>query len=267
MGGGIEKSRLEAEELLAHTLDMDRLNLYLNPDRPLTAQELDEFRPLIKKRKSGEPLQYITGKSSFMGLTLTIDKRSLIPRPETEEMTEEILSQFREESGLQVLDLGTGSGAIAIALAKFLINPQVTAVDKSPEVLELAQKNAILNDSSEYIEFYESDWFSEVNKSYDIIVSNPPYVASTEIENLSPKIKRHEPIEALNGGEDGLTDIKQILDKAHDYLTDNGAIFLEIGYNQGKKVKKLATESDLAKITLIKDSKDKDRILYGKKKG
>ncbi len=267
MGAGIEKSRLEAEELLAHTLDVDRLNLYLNPDRPLSAQELEEFRPLIKKRKSGEPLQYITGKSSFMGLTLRIDKRSLIPRPETEEMTEEILSQFREESGLKVLDLGTGSGAIAIALAKFLIEPQVTAVDKSPEVLELARKNATLNDSSEYIKFHESDWFSEVTESYDLIVSNPPYVASTEIEKLSAKIKRHEPIEALDGGKDGLGEIKQILDKVPDYLTDNGAIFLEIGYNQGENVKKLATECNLADITLITDSNDKDRILYGKKKG
>ncbi|MFW6049292.1 MAG: peptide chain release factor N(5)-glutamine methyltransferase, partial [Candidatus Bipolaricaulota bacterium] len=233
MGAGIEKSRLEAEELLAHTLEVDRLNLYLDPDRPLTKAELDRYRPLIKKRKSGEPLQYITGKTSFMGVSLKIDDRALIPRPETEEMTEEILARFRHRSGLRVLDLGTGSGAIAIALARFLVNPRITAVDNSESALELAEENVAENEVSDAVEFRQSDWFSKVDEKYDIIVSNPPYVATQEIEELSPDIKEHEPLEALDGGGNGMEEIRRILGEVSGYLTEDGAFFLEISYNQG----------------------------------
>ncbi|MBS3812748.1 peptide chain release factor N(5)-glutamine methyltransferase [Candidatus Bipolaricaulota bacterium] len=266
MGAGIEKSRLEAEELLAHTLEVDRLNLYLDPDRPLTKAELDRYRPLIKKRKSGEPLQYITGKTSFMGVSLKIDDRALIPRPETEEMTEEILARFRHRSGLRVLDLGTGSGVIAIALARFLVNPRITAVDNSESALELAEENVAENEVSDAVEFRQSDWFSKVDEKYDIIVSNPPYVATQEIEELSPDIKEHEPLEALDGGSDGMKEIRRILGEVSGYLTEDGAFFLEISYNQGERVKGLISEGNFARVELIKDTGDKDRILFGKRR-
>ncbi len=266
MGAGIEKSRLEAEELLAHTLEVNRLNLYLNPDRPLTKAELNRYRPLIKKRKSGQPLQYITGKTSFMGISLKIDDRALVPRPETEEMTEEILTRFRHRSGLKVLDLGTGSGAIAIALAKFLVAPRVTAVDKSDSALKLAEENVSENGVSGAVEFRQSDWFSAVDDQYNIIVSNPPYVASGEIEELSPEVREHEPLEALDGGEDGMREIRRILEEVPGYLTEDGAFFLEISYNQGERVKDLVSNTDFTRVKLIKDTGEKDRILFGQRR-
>ncbi|MEF8725308.1 MAG: peptide chain release factor N(5)-glutamine methyltransferase [Candidatus Bipolaricaulota bacterium] len=264
-GAGVERSRLEAEKLLAHTLDIDRLKLYTNPDRPLDKKELDNFRPLVKERKSGQPLQYITNQVSFMGFTLKIDDRALIPRPETENMTEEILSRFREQKNLTVLDLGTGSGAIAIAMARFLVQPKVTAVDKSANALELAKINAEKNDLGDQIEFLQSDWFSDVSGTFDLIVSNPPYVASSEIVELKAEIKDHEPIEALNGGKEGLREIKHILSGVEEYLTENGAIFLEIGHAQGDKVKDCASSVNLSKIKLLEDLQGKDRILYARK--
>lgn len=250
---------------MAHTLDIDRLKLYTNPDRPLGKKELDDFRPLVKERKSGQPLQYITNQASFMGFTLKIDDRALIPRPETENMTEEILSRFREQKNLTILDLGTGSGAIAIAMARFLVQPKVTAVDKSSDALELAKINAEKNDLGDQIKFLQSDWFSKVSGKFDLIVSNPPYVESSEIVELKPEIKDHEPIEALNGGKEGLREVKHILSRGEEYLTESGAIFLEIGHDQGDKVKDYASSVNLNEIELLEDLQGKDRIIYGRK--
>lgn len=246
---------------------MDRLDLYVNPDRPLGEKELDEFRPLIKRRKSGQPLQYLTGQVSFMGLSLKIDDRALIPRPETEEMTEEILSQYRGKEGLDVLDLGTGSGAISIALSRFLVQPEILAVDNSTEALELARTNAERNELNERIEFKQSNWFSEVSSTFDVIVSNPPYVKSTEISELKEEVKGHEPTQALDGGEDGLREVDRILAEAPTYLTDDGAIFLEIGHEQGEKVKKMAKTNNLSNVNLQQDTQGKDRVIYGEKGG
>ncbi|MBS3791257.1 MAG: peptide chain release factor N(5)-glutamine methyltransferase [Candidatus Bipolaricaulota bacterium] len=264
-GAGVERSRLEAEQLLAYTLDVDRIQLYMDPDRPLDENELNNFRPLVKKRKSGQPLQYITGQVSFMGLSLKVDERALIPRPETEEMTEEILDGFRDYEGVKVLDLGTGSGAIAIALARFLVEPNITAVDKSPEALELARENARRNDLEDEIEFRGSDWFSKVSGNYDVIVSNPPYVPSSKLKELKEEIKDHEPPEALDGGEEGTREIKNILDQVESHLSDNGTVFLEIGHDQGEEVKNYATAQSLSDVRLIEDSQGTERILCGSK--
>ncbi|MBS3787131.1 peptide chain release factor N(5)-glutamine methyltransferase [Candidatus Bipolaricaulota bacterium] len=264
-GAGVERSRLEAEQLLAYTLEIDRIQLYMDPDRPLDEKELDNFRPLVKERKSGQPLQYITGQVSFMGLSLKVDERVLIPRPETEEMTEEILGEFRDNEGVKVLDLGTGSGAIAIALARFLVEPTISAVDKSPEALELAKENAQLNNLEKEIDFKQSDWFSEVTGNYDVIVSNPPYVPSSKLKELKPKIKYHEPQEALDGGDEGLQEIKNILNQVEDFLSPDGTVFLEIGHDQGEDVKDYAAAQNLQDVRLIEDSRGKDRILCGSK--
>ena len=264
-GAGVERSRLEAEQLLAYTLDVDRIQLYMNPDRPLDETELNSFRPLVKERKSGQPLQYITGQVSFMGLSLNVDERALIPRPETEEMTEEILGEFRDYRGVEVLDLGTGSGAIAIALARFLVDPAITAVDKSPEALELARENARRNDLGEVIEFRQSDWFSEVKETYDVVVSNPPYVPTEQLEDLQKEISEHEPPEALDGGKEGLKEIKSILDHVEGHLKEGGAVYLEIGHDQGEEVKSYASDKNLKKVRIIEDSRGTDRILCGRK--
>ena len=244
---------------------MERIQLYLNPDRPLDQEELDEFRPLIKERKEGHPLQYITGQTSFMGLPLKIDDRALIPRPETEEMTERIVARFRDRRGLKALDLGTGSGAIAIALARFLVDPEITAVDKSPDALELARENAEKNDLADSLEFVKSDWFSEISETYDLIVSNPPYVASPEIKELKEEIKGHEPAGALNGGEGGLKEIKRLLREVEEYLKGGGTIFLEIGHDQGEAVQDIARKSRLKEVEIICDARGKDRIFQASK--
>ena len=200
-----------------------------------------------------------------MGLSLRIDDRALIPRPETEEMTEEILARFRDKKSLNVLDLGTGSGAIAIALARFLVEPSVTAVDKSAHALELARENAEANDLEDKIEFHESDWFSEVAEKFDIIVSNPPYVASSELGELKKEIKDHEPIDALDGGKDGLREIETILTGAGDHLEEDGVIFLEIGYDQGESVVEFGSDQNFKEVELLEDSGGKDRIFFGVK--
>jgi len=200
-----------------------------------------------------------------MGLSLKIDDRALIPRPETEEMTEEILSQYRDQEGLMVLDLGTGSGAISIALARFLVKPEILAVDSSSEALELARTNAERNELTEKIEFRQSDWFSEVSGIFDVIVSNPPYVKSSEISDLKEEVKGHEPTEALDGGKDGLREVDRILAEVPAYLSKDGAIFLEIGHEQGEAVKEMATANDLSQVDLQKDTQGKDRVIYGEK--
>jgi len=200
-----------------------------------------------------------------MGLSLKIDDRALIPRPETEEMTEEILSHYRDQEGLRVLDLGTGSGAISIALARFLVQPDILAVDSSSEALELAQTNAARNELEERIEFRQSDWFAEVSGTFDVIVSNPPYIKSSEISGLKEEVKGHEPTEALDGGKDGLREVDRILTEAPAYLSQDGAIFLEIGHEQGEEVKKMATANDLSSVNLQKDTQGKDRVIYGEK--
>lgn len=264
----INRSRLEAEMLLAHSLQIDRLNLYLYPDRPLTEEELDNFRPMIKKRKKGVPIQYITEKVNFMGVDLKVDKRALIPRPETEEMIELILSEHKGEKGLEILDLGTGCGAIAVTLAKYLVEPQITASDISEEALELARENASNNEVENNTRFIKSDWFKDLDGQFDIIATNPPYVGHGELEDLDPKIKEHEPTIALNGGEKGLEEITNILGNADTYLKPSGCLYVEIGADQGERVKETAREQGFFdSIKTIKDSGEKDRILTAEKKG
>ncbi|MFP4589191.1 MAG: peptide chain release factor N(5)-glutamine methyltransferase [Candidatus Acetothermia bacterium] len=258
---GINKARLEAEILLAHSLDVDRLDLYLEPDRPLTQEELDQFKPLIKQRREGTPIEYVIGKVNFMGLTLKIDKRGLIPRPETEELVEQVLSAHRPQKDLKVLDLGTGSGAIAIALAKFLVNPSITAVDIDPDTLSLAKDNAQLNSAADRITFLQSDWFAGVEGSFDLIVTNPPYVSARELEDLDPKIKDHEPLQALDGGRDGLESIDRIVRNSHKFVNESGYLYIEIGANQGRDVKRILRECDYSKVQLREDLAGRDRIV------
>ncbi len=254
--------------LLAHSLQTERLNLYLYPDRPLTEEELDDFRPMIKKRRKGIPIQYITGKVNFMGLNLKVDKRALIPRPETEEMIEHILSEHKGKEGLKILDLGTGCGAIAIALGKFLIGPEITASDISEDALKLARENAVRNEVEDSTEFIKSDWFEEIEGKFDLIVTNPPYVGREEMENLDPKIKDHEPDLALNGGEKGLEEVRHILANAADFMNSSGSLYVEIGADQGEKVVEEARgQHAFCNVETLKDSREKDRILtLGKKK-
>lgn len=238
--GGVKQARFEAEVLLAHALGVERLELYLHPERVLTAEERARFRELIRQRREGKPLQYLLGEVEFMGLKLRVNEQVLIPRPETEELVELILKELGKagEKGkeLAVLDLGTGSGAIALALAKFLPRAEVTAVDISPEALRLAEENAKRNGLGGRIRFLLSDWFSCVEGKFDLIVANPPYVAREEARELPREVREHEPPLAWDGGREGLESLRKIIAAAPRYLRSGGRLYLEIGATQGEKV-------------------------------
>jgi len=240
--GGVKQARFEAEMLLAHALGVERLELYLHPERVLTAEERARFRELIKQRREGKPLQYLLGEVEFMGLKLRVNEQVLIPRPETEELVELILKEMGDEGRgreLEVLDLGTGSGAIALALAKLLPRARVTAVDISPGALRLAEENAKRNGLEGQVRFLLSDWFSRVEGEFDLIVANPPYVAREEVKTLPREVREHEPPLAWDGGREGLEALRRIIAAAPRYLRPGGRLYLEIGAAQGEKVRRL----------------------------
>jgi len=233
---GIPQPRLEAEILLAHTLNVDRLHLYLSPDKPLTPEERTRYRALIKARRTGVPLQHLIGEVNFFGLRFKVSRDALIPRPETEELLERTLKLAPRDRDIRCLDLGTGTGVLAICLARYLPRAAVTAVDISPEALSLAEENAGLNGVEDRIAFIKSDWFSRLDGEYDLIVSNPPYVPSKDLERLAREVRDHEPRRALDGGADGLKDISAIVTGARAHLRSGGYLLLEIGDGQGGKI-------------------------------
>lgn len=259
---GVGNSRLTAEKLLAHSLDVDRLKLYLYPDRPVSKKERATFKELILKRKRGVPTQYLIGEVSFMGCDLKVDERSLIPRPETEEMVDRVITKNREKEDLHILDLGTGSGAIAIALAKFLNSSRVVASDITKEALDLAKENAKRNMVHDRIEFLLSDWFSKVKGNFDLIVTNPPYVNHKDLNKLPQEVKNNEPIRAVDGGAKGLEEIRKILEKADDYLKEEGELWMEIGRKQAKEISQIIEGTQLGNhFKFVRDLGGKYRIL------
>jgi len=258
---GIEAARFEAEVLLAHALGTERLELYLNPDRILSAPERARFKKLLAKRTQGVPLQYLIGTVDFMGCEISVNKAVLIPRFETEELVEKIIRDTNQKPALKILELGTGSGAIAIALAQHAKQAKILATDISAEALQLARKNAEHNGVSEHIAFLQSDWFSKVSGTFDLIVSNPPYVDSQSFKELSEEVK-HEPKLALDGGEAGLQAIQTIIAQAPLHLVEGGRLYLEIGETQAQSVLAMTQENDAFRaVEILKDSAGKDRFL------
>lgn len=245
---GIESARLESELLLAHILGWERHQLYLNKDYVLTPGQIDAYKSLLERRAAGEPLQYITGVRYFMGLPFYVDSRVLIPRWETELLTEYTISRAREKGRVSILDLCTGSGAIAVSLAVNLPDAEITAADIEQGALEVAKKNAEENGVLSRISFYQGDLFAslppEKFKGYfDIIVSNPPYVPTGEIGRLMTEVRDYEPISALDGGEDGLDFYRRIARDGWRYLKAGGFIALEIGYGQSNKIQDIFLKS------------------------
>ena len=197
---GIVQPRLEAEILLAHTLDVERLNLYISPDQPLSVDERSRYRTVVKRRREGTPLQHLIGEVQFFGLRFRVCRDALIPRPETEELLDHILKIVPRDRDISCLDLGTGTGVIAVCLARYFPRATVTAIDLSDRALELARENAALNDVVDRIDFHESNWFDRVQGTFDLIASNPPYVAEDELSSLPAEVLEHEPRVALDGG-------------------------------------------------------------------
>ncbi len=263
----ISSPRLNAELLLAEVLSCRRIDLYLSFDRPLSEKEINTYREFIRRRGNHEPLQYIIGKTEFYGNVFLVNKNVLIPRQETEILVDEIISKNKNSSTLNILDIGTGSGIIAISLAKKIESLRCDAIDISQEAIEVALKNAVSNQVSDKINFIVADVFNYDCKHdyYDIIVSNPPYISHTDYKNLEIDVKEFEPQISLTDFRDGLTFYKIIIGKSLLWLKKNGYLFFEIGYNQRNEVEIMMKEH-FDEITVVKDLQNIDRVIYGVKK-
>lgn len=237
---GVESPRLNAEHLFAHGLGCKRLELYLQYERPLTTPEQDAIRVLVQRRAAREPLQYILGTVDFAGLTLRVDRRALIPRPETEELAERIRNTVTTPPA-RILDLGTGTGALALALAAAFPQAAVTATDASEEALALARENAAANRLSDRVTFLLSDWFHSIQGSFDLLVSNPPYLTQAEWESAAPEVKDHDPRAALVAEEDGLADLRTIVEAAPAFLASGGLLALETGLAHHDRLAEIAS--------------------------
>lgn len=264
--------RLEAELLLCHTLSMTRVDLYLNYDRPLHHQELTKFKSYLLRRITHEPLQYITGEAEFMSLKFKVNREVMIPRPETEVLVERTIerckNKFDTQENLSLLDIGTGSGNIAVSLAKYLENAQVTAVDVNPRALQLAYKNAQLNGVKEKIKFIQADVLNanfpqKVGTGFDVLVSNPPYISSEEFKRLPQEVRKFEPKKALYGGVDGLLFFRHIADVSRSLLKQRGFILIEIGLGQGEETRRILKEKGFKGIRSYPDLNGVERVIYG----
>jgi release factor glutamine methyltransferase len=243
---GVPNAKLDTDILIAHSLGLKRLDLYLDLDRPLTEAQLAELRPLVKRRAAREPLQYIVGSTEFYGLHLKVDPRALIPRYETEELVELIVERL-ETPPKCILDLGTGSGALALALASKYPEAIVTAIDQSTEALALAQENADTLELSSRVTFLAGSWFAPLpaGARFHLIVSNPPYLTQAEMQTAEPEITGHEPHDALVAGADGLDDLRVILAGAPKYLSQGGLLAMETGIAQSEALAAMAAKASL----------------------
>ena len=267
---GIESARLDAEVLLGHALDKERADIYLGMESTLNDSDEKIFRESLTRRAKGEPVAYITGHKEFWSLDFVVTPDVLIPRPETELVVELALEDaITTKAALKILDIGTGSGVIAIALAKELPAAEIWAVDVSAAALNIAEVNARRHGVAERIKFLDGDLFdpiTELARRFDAIVSNPPYVLSKEITNLGREVRDWEPKMALDGGPDGLDCYRQIIGGAHTYLVPEGRILLEIGEDQGAAVAGLFLRAGgFEAATIFQDYAGKDRVIGASK--
>ena len=257
---GVESPRLNAELLIGHALGLKRMQLYLQFERILAEPELEKIRPLVRRRGKREPVQYIVGETDFSGLKLKVDRRALIPRPETELLIELIVSR-RPGPPARVLDLGTGTGAIALALAKAWPEAQVTAVDTSAEALDLARENAAATGLAERVTFLLSDWMAQVPAEplFDVIVANPPYLSTEETAESLPEVRDFEPALALTAGDRGLAALRVILAEAPRFLAPGGLLALETGIAHHAELLPLAAAAGFTKTESLRDLTDRER--------
>lgn len=259
---GVENPRLDAEVLLSHILDRERIQLYVNFDQPLQPQELTAFREAVKKRVARMPVAYITGHKEFMGLDFRVAPAVLIPRPDTEILVEAVLQKLQGVSPVQVLDLGTGSGAIIVSLVANLPAAQGIGVDISEEALAIARSNAEKHQVESRLTFYRGDLYQPVTgHTFDAIVSNPPYIPDMDIRELTPEV-RQEPRLALAGGPDGLDFYRRIVHEADAYLKPGGFVAVEVGIHQAQAVAALAQDKPgLTFDSMIKDYGGIERVV------
>ena len=253
---GFEEARLHAELMLAHALGVNRLQLYLQFDRPLDAAELAAYREMFKRRLTHEPLQYILGETGFMGLTLGVGPGVLIPRPETELLVERALSRIRDfgRTPVTVLDVGCGSGNIALALLHQGTGLQVTAIDISEAAIARCRDNALRLQTTA-VEWICGDVFdvSVMARRFDVVVSNPPYISREEYEHLMPEVRLFEPRQALTDEEDGYAFLRRLAPRAAQLLTPGGVFVCEIGYGQEFGARKACAEGGFSRVTVHAD--------------
>lgn len=237
---GVETPRLDAEVLLAHALGEKRIYLYIHYDKPLEAEELAAYRGFVKRRAAREPVAYITGKREFMGLVFQVTPEVLVPQPDTESLVGAVLKHLKGESGERIADIGTGSGAIALSLLHYLPRLAAAAVDVSPAALRVAKENAARLELTERAAFYEGDLLAPLaGETFDAIVSNPPYIPAAEIAGLAPEVQA-EPRLALDGGADGLSFYRRLIQEAAAFLRPEGFLALEAGDGAAEPLKEMA---------------------------
>lgn len=262
-GRGIESPRLNAELLVGHALDLKRMQLYLQFERSLSETELEKIRPLVRRRGQHEPVQYIIGTTEFHGLRLKVDRRALIPRPETERLIELVTHELTAPPA-RILDLGTGSGAIALALAKHYPASAVTAVDRSEDALALARENAASTGLAGRVAWVRSSWFEQLPAGgrFDLIIANPPYLSAAETAVTAREIREFEPGPALTSpGEDGLADLQIIIAGAPRQLEPGGMLALETGVTQHALLLPIAKAAGFGRVESRPDLAGRDRFV------
>jgi release factor glutamine methyltransferase len=267
---GFNEARLTVELLLASALQRQRIELYTHFDQPLSKEELKAFRALFERRLHHEPVQYITGSTSFMGLQFQVDARAFIPRPETETLVEQtmlICGQRQESHCVSILEIGTGSGNIAVSLAKLVRDVQVTTIDTNAAALELARANAAARGCADSIVFQELSLFDELAEilphPYDMLVSNPPYVSEEEWSHLAPEICKFEPKEAVTDSKDGYVFYRRIARIARDLVRKDGWVVVEVGHGQAENVRTIFSEGGMGRIRIVADLQEIPRVVIG----
>jgi len=271
---GIEAARLSVELLLSHALGCERIQIYTSFEQPVPELVLARFRQLVKLRAQHVPVGYLTGKANFYSLEFSVNQDVLIPRPETELLVEQVINLCRAShfANPAILEIGTGSGCVAIALAKNLPHAQLVATDISAAALALAKANAQSHGLSERIRFAQGDLFQALNNGadrpagFDFIVSNPPYVSHEEMPDLPPDVREYEPRVALLAGDQALDVHRRIVDAAGGYLAQQGKLLMELGYEQAQAARGLLEQSGyLSEVRTVRDLQGHERVVIGEK--
>jgi len=261
---GIEEAALDARLLLEAVCGTDRNDLLVHGEQPVAPEAEEKYLNWIRQRAEHIPLQQLTGEQDFMGLTFSVNEHVLIPRQDTEILVEEVLKELHD--GMRVLDMCTGSGCILLSLLHYSNDCEGLGVDLSAEALEVAGRNVLkvlTPEKAEHAHFLQSDLFEKVEGKFEIIVSNPPYIASAEVEKLMPEVRDHEPRMALDGTEDGLYFYRRIIEEAGKHLVSSGMLFFEIGYDQGQAVSELMRTEGYCDVQVVQDYAGLDRVVFG----
>ena len=261
---GIEEAALDARLLLEAVCGTDRNDLLVHGEQQVAPEAEEKYLNWIRQRAEHIPLQQLTGEQGFMGLTFNVNEHVLIPRQDTEILVEEVLKELHD--GMRVLDMCTGSGCIMLSLLHYSNDCEGLGVDLSAEALEVAGRNVLkvlTPEKAEPAHFLQSDLFEKVEGKFEIIVSNPPYIASAEVEKLMPEVRDHEPRMALDGTEDGLYFYRRIIEEAGKHLVSSGMLFFEIGYDQGQAVSELMRTEGYCEVQVVQDYAGLDRVVLG----